>query len=102
MLIEFSIDADDVHFVPCVLDAIQEIKPFIDKLHDLWMNDEIMMELTCDIGAFSFSKDIWGFAFITCTPDNQICLKNIDAILEINPQFQKLVTNFDDYKTISN
>ena len=100
LLIEFSIDHDDAEFLPCLINAITEINPIIDSLHDLWMNDEIMIELKSNTGEFTFSKDVWGFVFITCSPENQPCLKRIDKILNTQTRFQKLETNFDDYKKI--
>ena len=53
------------------------------------------------MGLFTFSKDIWNFAFITAE-DNQPCILKIDSLLLQHPAFQKEEVDFDDYKNIKN
>lgn len=97
LLIEIFAGAEDEYFLTDLLDSISEINPKIAKTNDLWMNDEIEIEISSDIGLFSVSKDIWDLAFIM-SDDNQECIKRINLILQNNKNFQKVEVNFEDYK----
>ena len=89
LLIEFFAKTEDDNFIPDLLNAIKIINPKQDSIEDLWMNDEILLKFKSDRGEFTLSKDIWGFAFII-TENNQECLKEINAILSIDPRFEKV------------
>ncbi|WP_163409462.1 hypothetical protein [Flavobacterium ajazii] len=97
LLIEIFNGVEDDSFLTDLLDSIAVIKPKVDKINDLWINDEILMEVSSEIGLFSISKDIWDFAFIM-SDDNQECVKKIELLLSTNKNFQKIEVDFEDYK----
>ncbi|WKL46724.1 hypothetical protein Q1W71_17365 [Flavobacterium pectinovorum] len=66
-------------------------------MNDLWMNDEIEIEVNSDIGLFYVSKDIWDLAFIM-SDNNQECINKINLILLKDKNFHKTEVNFEDYK----
>ncbi|BAV05466.1 hypothetical protein SAMN05421788_10582 [Filimonas lacunae] len=101
LLLEFFINNPDSGFEKDLLDTLQEIRPNIEHVDDMWMNDEILLTISCDKGTFLYSKDIWGFAFIMAE-QNQPCIIAIDAILNKSPLFQKEEVDYAIYKTPRN
>lgn len=97
LLLEFILDSSDIQFGKDLLETLQSINPKIDSVEDLWMNDEILLQVSSDKGAFLFSKDIWDFAFITAE-NNQACIEHIDLVLSKSDLFKKEDVNFEDYK----
>ena len=97
LLIEIFSGAENEDFFTDFFDSIVEINPKVDTINDLWINDEYLLYINSDIGSFSISKDIWGFAFIM-SEENQECLNKINLILLKNQNFQKVEVNFDNYK----
>ncbi|KIQ21431.1 hypothetical protein RT99_11560 [Flavobacterium sp. MEB061] len=97
LLIEIFSGAEDECFLTDLLDSISEINPKVDKMNDLWMNDEIEIEVSSDIGLFYVSKDIWDLAFIM-SDNNQECINKINLILLKDKNFHKAEVNFEDYK----
>ena len=97
LLIEIFSGVEDEYFLTDLLDSIAAINPIVEKINDLWMNDEILMEVRSDLGSFSISKDIWDLAFIM-SDDNQECINSINLLLSGNENFQKIEVNFEDYK----
>jgi hypothetical protein len=97
LLIEIFGGAENEGFFSDFFDSITEINPIVDKISDLWMNDEYIFDVSSEIGSFSISKDIWGFAFIL-SDDNQECLNKINLMLLKDQNFQKIEVNFEDYK----
>jgi hypothetical protein len=97
LLIEIFSGAEDEYFLTDLLDSISEINPKVDKMNDLWMNDEIEIEVSSDIGSFFISKDIWDLAFIM-SDNNQECINKINLILLKDKNFHKVEVNFEDYK----
>lgn len=97
LLIEIFGGVEDEYFLIDLLDAIAEINPKVDKINDLWMNNEILMDVSSDLGLFSISKDIWDLAFIM-SDHNQECINRINLLLSENKNFQKVEVNFEDYK----
>lgn len=77
--------------------TLRAINPRIDAIHDLWMNDEMILEISSDEGPFWLSKDTWDLAFIT-THKNQSIIKRIDALLSNSALFEKEDVDFEDYK----
>lgn len=61
------------------------------------MNDEVLMTIDSEIGPFTISKDVWGFAFIM-TENNQNGLVRINSILEHSEKFEKVDVDFENYK----
>jgi hypothetical protein len=97
LLIEFFTKTEGDILLQDILNTIKKINPRLEAIQDLWMNDEILLEFKSDIGEFTFSKDIWGFAFIM-TENDQECLKEINAMLSADPLFEKMEFNPDEYK----
>jgi hypothetical protein len=97
LLIEIVSGAEDEYFLTDLLDSLSEINPKVDKMNDLWMNDEIEIEVSSDIGLFYVSKDIWDLAFIM-SDNNQECINKINLILLKDKNFHKAEVNFEDYK----
>jgi hypothetical protein len=98
-LLEFLLDNKDTEFGKDLLTALKDINPKIDAVEDLWMNDEVLLNVSSDKGAFTLSKDIWGFAFILAE-NNQPCIDLIDEILSNSDLFEKEVVDFKDYKNL--
>jgi hypothetical protein len=100
LLIEFFSGVGNENFLAELLDAIAPINPKLADLKDLWMNDEIILEMESSIGPFLFSKDVWNTAFIM-TDDNQQGLREINSMLMKDPRFEKVEVNFDNYKHVN-
>lgn len=96
LLIEIFSGVENEDFFSEFFDSIVEINPKVDRINDLWMNDEYILDVNSDIGSFSISKDIWDLAFIMT--ENQECLNQINLLLLKDQNFQKIEVNFDDYK----
>jgi len=96
-LIEFENGVEDPDFFATFMEAIGEIHPVVTGSTDLWMNDEFQLHFTSALGAFTFSKDIWDFAFVEAN-DNQECLKEIDVLLSSSSRFERAKINLGDYK----
>lgn len=100
LLLEFLLDNTDTDFGKDLLTALKDINPTIDSIEDLWMNDEVLLYVSSDIGFFMLTKDIWGFAFIM-SEDNQSCIEAIDKMLFNNSIFQKEEVDYGNYKTLN-
>lgn len=96
-LIDFFYGAENDNFISGLLSTIKELQPEIITISDVWVNDEILMNMTSTIGKFIISKDSLGFAFITAD-DNQDCLLKINTILENSINFEKVEADFEDYR----
>lgn len=96
LLIEFVHGPEKETFFGELTSALKELELKIKTADDLWMNDEILLTISSSMGTFTFSKDIWDFAFITAE-DNQECILKIDTLLSQHPSFIKEEVNFDDY-----
>jgi hypothetical protein len=99
LLLEFILDSTDVEFDKHLLTTLEDISPVIESVEELWMNDEVLLSITSTHGAFSLSKDIWGFAFLMAE-ENQSCLKLIDDILSNNSLFEKEEVDFKNYESL--
>ncbi|KFF07190.1 hypothetical protein [Flavobacterium reichenbachii] len=97
LLIDIFNGAENETFVSDFINAIHEIKPQMIDILDLWMNDEILMTYDSEVGKFTISKDIWGFAFIMAD-NNQEGLALINSILEKSEEFEKVEVDFENYK----
>lgn len=97
LLIDIFGGAEKESFFPDFMEAIKEIKPKMNDILDLWMNDEVLMTIDSDAGTFTVSKDIWGLAFIMAD-NNQEGLQRINSILEQSQQFEKVDVDFENYK----
>lgn len=97
LLIDIFYGAENETFIPDFLNAIAVLKPKMTDILDLWMNDEVIMTYNSEIGYFTLSKDIWGFAFIM-SENNQEGLVKINSILENAAMFEKVEVDFENYK----
>ncbi len=97
LLIEIFNSLEKEEFLSDFLDAIKILKPKVVDLEDLWMNDEILINVNSEMGEFILSKDTWGFVFLM-SENNQECLFRINSILEITENFEKVEVDFEDYK----
>ena len=101
LLLEFFLDSTDTEFDKILFTTLKDINPKVDTVEDLWMNDEVLLNVSSDNGAFTLSKDIWGFAFIM-TENNQPCIDLIGKILNNSSLFIKAEVDFADYKNLKN
>ncbi|BAP33385.1 uncharacterized protein CHSO_4348 [Chryseobacterium sp. StRB126] len=97
LLIEFFKDAESNNFISDLLAAISELKPEVMDIPELWMNDEILLNINTEMGKFTVSTDIWGFVFIMAE-NNQECIFKINSILEVTENFEKEAVDFEKYK----
>lgn len=97
LLIDIFSGAESETFLFDFLHTIREINPKTTDILDLWMNDEILMTYNSEVGEFTISKDIWGFAFIMADY-NQDGLYKINSILEKSELFEKVEVDFENYK----
>jgi len=97
LLIEVFDGAENESFVSDFVSAISKLNPKMIDILDLWMNDEVLMTYDSDVGKFTLSKDIWGFAFIMAE-NNQDGLIQINSILEKGNLFEKVKVDFEKYK----
>jgi len=97
--LEFFLDSSDSDFTNDLLATLSDINPKIDAVEDLWMNDEMILQISSNQGAFCLSRDIWGFAFIMAK-NNQLAIKRIDEALSRSALFEKEEVDFDNYKNI--
>ena len=96
---EFILDSSDTDFDNDLFTTLKAIDPKIERVEDLWMNDEVLLHVSSDRGGFLLSKDVWGFAFILAD-NNRPCLKLIDELLNNNSWFKKEEVDFEKYKNI--
>jgi len=99
LLLQFFLDDADTAFNSDLLTTLKTINPQIEAIQDLWMNDEVIFQISSNEGSFSLSKDIWGFAFIMAD-SNQLAIKRIAEILERSALFEKEEVDFDNYKDV--
>ncbi|MCP3930381.1 MAG: hypothetical protein GY705_14915 [Bacteroidetes bacterium] len=97
LLIEFSPDKADETFFNCLFGAITKLSLKIMDIHDLWMNDEVLISLDSEKGKFEISKDVWDLVFIL-SKNNQKIIKKIDDLLGNSIHFKKELVDFKDYR----
>jgi hypothetical protein len=97
LLIEIFYGAENEDFFTDFFNSITHINPVVDKINDLWVNNDYLLDVTSDIGIFSLSKDIWDLAFIMSENDQE-CIHKINSILVKDENFEKVEVNFEDYK----
>ena len=99
LLLEFLLDRTNTEFDKDLFTALKDINPKVDAVEDLWMNDEVLLHVSSDQGAFTLSKDIWDFEFVMAE-NNQPCFKLIDELLRNNNLFVKEEVDFENYKDL--
>lgn len=76
--------------------VLKEIGTKVGDIHDLWMNNEVLLGCDSDHGPFVISRDIWDCVFVMA-PDNQPVIGKIDEALSRNDRFQKADVYYEDY-----
>ena len=99
LLLEFFLDSTDTQFENDLFTTLQSINPKVETAEDLWMNDEMLLQVSSDKGAFTLSRDNWDFVFIMAA-NNQLCIKLIDEILINSELFKKGEVDIDKYKNL--
>jgi hypothetical protein len=99
LLLEFLLTNTDPEFNKDLFTTLNVLKPRVEKVEDLWMNDEVLLEVSSEMWNFTLSKDIWDFAFIMAD-NNQLCIKRIDEILCKSSLFEKEEVDFEKYKLL--
>ncbi|HTJ48982.1 MAG TPA: hypothetical protein VL443_05965 [Cyclobacteriaceae bacterium] len=97
LLLEFFIGSEQDDFMSDLFKAFNELDIQTKSVSDLWMNDEVVLELSSSVGDFSLSKDIWGFVFIMAD-NNHDGIKILDEHLIKSGNFEKLDVDFNLYK----
>jgi hypothetical protein len=97
LLIEFTSGAEKDNFIAELENALFPLKTIITGSKDLWVNDEILFEVKCNLGTFQISIDNYGLAFIL-SKKNQEIIKEIDSILSKNKKFKKELVDFINYQ----
>lgn len=88
LLIEFFKGTERDGFFRNVFAALSSVHPVIKGIHELWMNDEMVVNVDCDLGNFILSKDIYDLSFIMAR-QNSGCIEKIDQLLAANPMFER-------------
>ena len=96
LLIEFISGVENENFLDDLFDALKESDPGITEQQDLWMNDEVLFRVSCSLGQFTLTKDVYGLAFIMAN-GNQACLKEINDLLLKDDRFEKIEVDFTGY-----
>jgi len=96
LLLEFFTGSED-DLISDLFEAFAELDFKTESITDLWMNDEVMLEISTTVGDFSLSKDIWGFVFIMAD-SNQSGIKILNEYLIKSGKFEKLDVDFNLYK----
>ncbi len=99
LLLEFILANTETEFHKDLFTTLKDLNPKVDTVEDLWMNDEVLLQVSSDIGKFTLSIDTWGFAFIIAD-NNQSCINLMDEILNRSNLFKKEEVNFEDYKYV--
>jgi hypothetical protein len=98
LLLEFTVDSPDVEIEKDLFEAIKELDPIVEDLQDLWMNDEVVITVSCSKGGFILTKDIWGLVFIMAG-QNQPCIMAINEILERSEMFVREEVDYSLYRS---
>lgn len=88
LLLEFNLDSSDIKFGIDLLIDLKDLNPKVDSIEDLWMNDEVLINVSSNEGAFVVTKDVWNIVLIMAE-NNQSCITLIDVILNSTGLFQK-------------
>ncbi len=88
LLLEFSQGVENENFISDLINELSVFEMKIFDIADLWMNDEVIMNLNSNIGNFILSKDIWGLAFILSDVNQEGIIK-IDSILSKSNKFNR-------------
>ena len=96
-LLEFNIGPDNKIFISDLTNSLIEIKPTFEIVDELFVFDEIHMEMKSEIGLFDLWIDSWGLSFIM-SEENQEGIKIINSILSKNMNFESIEVDKESYK----
>ena len=72
-------------FLDYLLNALKEISPKTIGVNNVWMNDEIWIEINTNYGKITVSVDIWDMIFIM--PEENRCIEKIYELLKLDANF---------------
>lgn len=88
LIIAFPNLPEDKDFIKKLIRAFEPVNVRVVNYDDLWMNDEIALSASSDIGPFIIYRDNKGYYFITAN-DNLTGISALDSILKTNPLYKK-------------
>lgn len=91
LLMEFTSATEPHELIRDLLTTCAPIKFQLAEATDLWMNDEVLLEIQSNFGNFTLSKDIWSFVFLLAR-DNQAGLQKLDTFLKDTPLFERITS----------
>lgn len=103
LLIEFltGIDKPEDHapFIAMLLNAVDSLKPSIDNMEDVFVNDEYWYTIGTKQGKVLLTINVWGMAFILAQ-DNQSTLQTINQLLQQDVCFERIDVDFEKYRKL--
>ena len=97
LLIEFNGLEDPEYFLFEILHMLCLAGFKSKEMLNLWMNDEIQVNLSSPNGAILVSLDVWGLVFIVGN-NNQTDILRIDGLLQKSGAFFKQEVNYKNYR----
>lgn len=88
LLIAFTELPEDKDFIKTLIRSLEPVNVQVVNYDDLWMNDEIALSASSDIGPFIIYRDNKGYYFITAN-DNPASIPALDTLLATNPFYKK-------------
>jgi hypothetical protein len=96
LLIEFTKTGNVNDFMEELINLLKKNDFVYKDTSDIWMNDEIWINLNSDKGKITITKDIWDFVFIL-GEQNQRDIISIDKILIESGNYEKENVDFSEY-----
>ncbi len=97
LLIEFGIPEDADYFLFELMKLLSESGFKSNGKIDLWMNDEILIDMRSSNGNLTLSLNSWGMLFIMGN-HNQKDILRIHKLLSIHPDFRKEEVDYSLYQ----
>jgi hypothetical protein len=97
LLLEFIRGAETPGFMEDLLAALDPLEPEWGEAREMWMNDDVWIDLWTRMGPLLFTRDIWGTAFIM-GDENQVTIEVIDGLLRGHEEFEKIEVDFANYR----
>lgn len=89
LMIEFESGTENKSFLKDLAKALQAMNAKISSSKNVWMNDEVWINISSKHGNFTLTKDNWGLVFIM-TQKNQVGMMILDQLLAKNGMFEKI------------
>lgn len=97
LLFEMWVDSEDEDILPILSAVLAAVGAKPTGIHDLWMNDEVMLTFRRGESRVLLSKDVWGGTFIM-TEGDQTIVAEIDQHMLEHEFFKKVDVDFAEYK----